>query len=148
MWYSSIIFLAAGLAYSYWLGFTPPLLGVVYLFASLISYYLYSKDKKAARNGEWRVPENTLHLSALLGGWPGSIIGQFKLGHKTKKVSFRMVFWTTILINVSLLSWLHTPKGAQIFHNYVYDVNYWVVSQFGNDIGAILLELTKFNPSR
>jgi hypothetical protein len=94
----------------------------------------------------WRVPENTLHLSALMGGWPGSIIGQQKLRHKTKKNSFRVFFCLTLLANLGLLCWLHTSYGAEKFHAYIYQMEYWVITQFGsNDAVTVLLELTKFH---
>jgi uncharacterized membrane protein YsdA (DUF1294 family) len=144
--YLLIALLLAGLIYSYWFGYTPALIGLVYFLASIISYYLYAKDKKAAKNGMWRVPENTLHLSALLGGWPGSILGQQKLRHKTKKVSFRIVFFITLLTNLCLLFWLHTPDGSHKLYVYLYKVEYWVTNQFGSHVDVhILLKLIKFN---
>ncbi|WP_372067454.1 DUF1294 domain-containing protein [Vibrio pelagius] len=33
-----------------------------YLLIGLMTYFTYAKDKRAAIKGEWRVPENTLHL--------------------------------------------------------------------------------------
>lgn len=113
LWYVLIVMLVAGLTYSYWFGYTPPLFGVLYFIASLLSYYLYAKDKKAAQCGTWRVPEKTLQLSALFGGWLGAIIGQRTLRHKTQKVGFRVVFFIMLSLNVSLLLWLHSPNGAQ-----------------------------------
>lgn len=146
IWYFPILLLLVGLTYSYWFGYTPPLLGVVYFLASVISYYLYSKDKKAAKSGAWRVQENTLHLSSLLGGWPGSILGQGILRHKTKKANFRLVFFIMLLFNVSFPSFLHTPYGSQKLHAYVYKFEYWVVNQFGANLGVtLLLKLTKFH---
>jgi len=146
IWYFPILFLLAGLSYSYWFEYTPALLGLIYLLASVSSYYLYAKDKRAARKGMWRVPENTLHLSALVGGWPGSIIGQQKLRHKTKKNSFRVFFFITLLVNLGLLCWRHTSYGAEKFHAYIYQMECWVVTQFGsNDAVTALLELTKFH---
>lgn len=145
-WYLPIALLIVGLVYSYWFGHTPALIGFVYLLASAISYYLYSKDKRAAKNGIRRVPENTLHFWAILGGWPGSIIGQQKLRHKTKKMSFRIVFYITIAINVGLISWLHTPHGSAKLHSYIYNMEYWVANRWGGNITVTaLLKLTKFH---
>jgi uncharacterized membrane protein YsdA (DUF1294 family) len=146
IWYFPIALLLVGLTCSYWFGYTPALIGLIYLLASVISYYLYAKDKRAAKNGMWRVSENTLHFSALLGGWPGSIVGQQKLRHKTKKVSFRIVFFITLLVNVSLLCWLHTPYGAEKLHTYIYKMEYWVANQFGSNMAVTaLLKSTKFH---
>jgi uncharacterized membrane protein YsdA (DUF1294 family) len=141
-----ILMLVLGLAYSYWYGYTPPLIGLVYLIASIVSYCLYAKDKKAAQIGMWRVPEKRLHLATLLFGWPGSIIAQQKLRHKTQKLRFRIVFFIMLTLNVGLLSWLHSPVGSQKLHNTIYSVEYWVVNQFGSNAGITLfLKLTRFH---
>jgi len=75
---------------------------------SLITYLIYWWDKSAARNGRWRTPETTLHLVAVLGGWPGALIAQQVLRHKTQKQPFRWVFWLTVLANIALLGLLST----------------------------------------
>ena len=134
-WYLPIVLLVVGLLYSYWFGHTPAILGLVYFLSSIVSYYLYAKDKRAAKSGAWRVSENTLHLSALLSGWPGSILAQQKLRHKTKKVNFRIVFVITVLLNVGFIIYLHTHNGSHSLNSYTYRLEYWVVSHFGNNAG-------------
>jgi len=76
---------------------------VLYYAASVITFGSYSRDKKAAGIGGWRTPESTLHLMSLLGGWPGALIAQVRLRHKTRKVSFLVVYWLTVIINCSAL---------------------------------------------
>lgn len=83
-------------------------LGGIYLIASLITFVTYGWDKSAARRGAWRTPEATLHLLALCGGWPGALAGQRVFRHKTRKLSFQIVFWSTVLLNVGVLIWLTT----------------------------------------
>lgn len=68
---------------------------------SLASLSLYGLDKSAAGQGARRVPEKVLHLSDLLGGWPGGLAGQSIFRHKTRKASFQAVFWVTILLNIA-----------------------------------------------
>jgi len=136
--YCSTLLLFIGLVYSYWLGYTPALLGLIYLLASLVAYYLYAKDKKAAKN--------TLHLSAFFGGWPGAMVAQHRLRHKTKKMSFRLMFYITFLINIGFVFWLHTPDGSTQLHIYLYRFEYFLVDQFGsNEVVTMLLVLTKFH---
>ena len=74
----------------------------------------FTVDKRAARKDRWRVPEAHLHLLSLLGGWPGAILAQQKLRHKTVKRSFRFVFWITVILNVAGLVWLLSPQGSGI----------------------------------
>jgi len=70
---------------------------------SIITYITYSSDKSSAITENSRVPENTLHILSLLGGWVGALIAQQRFRHKTKKPSFKIVFWITVLLNVSIL---------------------------------------------
>ena len=45
-------------------------------------------------------PEAALHLLSLCCGWPGALYAQQLLRHKTVKVSFRVGFWFTVVLNV------------------------------------------------
>jgi uncharacterized membrane protein YsdA (DUF1294 family) len=76
----------------------PPVLGL-YAFMSVLLYFMYAADKSAAISGKWRISEATLHLVALLGGWPGGLIARHRLKHKTIKQPFRFVFWCTVVLN-------------------------------------------------
>jgi uncharacterized membrane protein YsdA (DUF1294 family) len=44
-----------------------------------------------------------LHLLALLGGWPGAVLGQQLFRHKTKKVVFRLVLWLILALHLTLV---------------------------------------------
>ena len=72
------------------------------LMLSLLTLMLYAWDKRRARRGGWRVSEKQLHLVALLGGWPGALLAQHSLRHKTVKRKFRFVFWLTVIGHVAL----------------------------------------------
>lgn len=87
---------------------------VVCLYAILnpVAFLIYVKDKNAAEWGKWRTSESTLHTLSLLGGWPGAAIAQSFLRHKSKKTSFRVTYWVTVIANCSFLYWLVTPKGG------------------------------------
>ena len=75
------------------------------MIVSLITYIVYAMDKSAAREKRWRTSENTLHVLSLIGGWPGALIAQEKLRHKSKKQSFRMIVWFMIFINIGIFFW-------------------------------------------
>ena len=71
----------------------------LYLLLSIATFIAYAADKSAAASGSWRTPESTLHMLALAGGWPGALLAQQFLRHKTTKQEFRQVFWGTVLLN-------------------------------------------------
>ncbi|WP_054899557.1 DUF1294 domain-containing protein [Pseudomonas sp. NBRC 111131] len=71
----------------------------VYPAASLITLLLYWQDKHQARTQAWRTPEKVLHASELLGGWPGALVAQQLFRHKTRKVSYQVVFWGIVLVH-------------------------------------------------
>ena len=87
------------------------LLVAIYGVASLVTYVVYAIDKNAARKGAWRIPEAQLHLLALIGGWPGAMAAQQTLRHKSKKASFRFIFWITVFLNAAGTVWLLSPEG-------------------------------------
>lgn len=80
---------------------TVALLVLACVALSVASYVLYAIDKRAARRSGQRVPERTLHLLALLGGWPGALLAQRVLRHKTAKPAFLVLFWLTALTHVA-----------------------------------------------
>lgn len=72
---------------------------VLYCVASIITYSSYSRDKTAALNAKRRTREWKLHMLSLIGGWPGALIAQAHLRHKTRKVSFLVEYWFTVIVN-------------------------------------------------
>jgi uncharacterized membrane protein YsdA (DUF1294 family) len=69
--------------------------------ASVLAFVLYAFDKRAAIRNERRVPEKTLHMVSLLGGWPGAWLAQRVFRHKTSKPTFLWVFGLTVALNVA-----------------------------------------------
>lgn len=76
----------------------PPLL-VACAALSLALFSMYGFDKAAAKRGGRRIPEVSLHLVAVFGGWPGALAARHLFRHKTKKQPFRAVFWCTVAAN-------------------------------------------------
>ena len=86
---------------------------LAYLVASAICFALYAIDKSAAVAGRRRTPERTLHFWALVGGWPGALLAQHALRHKSVKAGFRAVFRVTVGANLAGLWWLASPAGLR-----------------------------------
>lgn len=89
---------------------------------SMLTYLMYAKDKRAAINGNWRVPEKTLHIFSVVGGWLGALIAQDKLRHKTQKQPFRAIYWVTVAVNVAAFVWTLTPSGQATFGRWLSEV--------------------------
>ncbi|OED62812.1 hypothetical protein A165_14790 [Vibrio tasmaniensis ZS-17] len=93
-----------------------------YLIIGAATFVVYAKDKRAAINGNWRVPEKTLHIFSVAGGWLGALIAQDKLRHKTQKQPFRAIYWLTVVINVAAFLWTLTPSGQATFGNWLCEI--------------------------
>ena len=78
---------------------------IAYLVLSVVTFMVYWQDKWAAQKGHWRTPEKTLQLLALAGGWPGAVLAQQWLRHKSSKTSFQLQFWFMVLLNVAGILW-------------------------------------------
>ena len=87
-------------------GQLPIVVLAIYLIASAISFRIYAHDKSAAKLNQPRIPEGTLHLLSVLGGWPGALVAQQFFHHKSKKQSFKNAFWVTVGLNCIVLVWL------------------------------------------
>lgn len=102
-------------AMAWFVHWVPAVVPLLYLAMSLITYALYAMDKSAAQHNQWRIQESTLHLFALLGGWPGALFAQDRLRHKSVKAQFRFVFWITVVLNLVALAWLlHSGKAEAL----------------------------------
>ena len=70
---------------------------------NLLCYAAYALDKRAARQGGWRISEASLHMLALLGGSPAAYVAQRRLRHKTKKASFQLYFKLGVAVQCVVL---------------------------------------------
>ncbi|MCV2357913.1 cold shock and DUF1294 domain-containing protein [Paucibacter sp. TC2R-5] len=85
-----------------------------YMAMSLATFIVYAGDKRAAFKMQARVPERTLHVLALACGWPGALLAQQLLRHKSAKPAFLRRFWLTVGINVLCFVLLATPLLRQL----------------------------------
>lgn len=77
-----------------------PALAAAYLFFSVVALFDYARDKAAARAGRRRIPEARLLLLGAVGGWPGALLAQRLLRHKTAKARFQLQFWVSVVLNL------------------------------------------------
>jgi uncharacterized membrane protein YsdA (DUF1294 family) len=93
--------------------FMPHPLVMWFLLADVLTLVIYGADKMAARKAWRRVPESTLLMFGLVGGWPGAIVGQQFFRHKTQKQPFKTYFIISVVLNIAALIalyWLY-PYG-------------------------------------
>jgi len=82
-----------------------------FVLVSALTLVIYGADKLAARKAWRRVPEATLLIFGVVGGWPGAILGQQLFRYKTQKQPFKTYFMITVILNVVLLlaAWRFWP---------------------------------------
>jgi uncharacterized membrane protein YsdA (DUF1294 family)/cold shock CspA family protein len=90
----------------------PHALWGVYVAMSMATFIVYYGDKRAAAKGAWRVAESTLHGLALACGWPGALLAQSILRHKSSKPRFQRLFWFSAASNVLGFVLIFTPLGT------------------------------------
>jgi uncharacterized membrane protein YsdA (DUF1294 family) len=103
--------LLLALVYAWSLPVWVPLL---YLVVSAITAAAYAADKAAAVANRRRIPERTLLGLGVAGGWPGGVVAQQLLRHKTTKASFRSAFSVTVITNILVLVVLASPWLADV----------------------------------
>jgi uncharacterized membrane protein YsdA (DUF1294 family) len=70
---------------------------------SILAFLTFAWDKAAARRGGRRVPEATLHVLSLLGGWPGAFLAMLLLRHKVNKPGF--LFILGVIVMAHAIAW-------------------------------------------
>lgn len=109
-----VLFAVGFLVVMAWMAFygnLPRALLWLYCGSSMVAFLAYALDKSAARKGKWRTQESTLHFFSLIGGWPGALIAQRLLRHKSRKRSFQILFWITVAMNCGAIGWLFSPAS-------------------------------------
>jgi len=106
----------------------------IYFAVSVMTVWFYKRDKNNAFAGERRIPENTLHLFEFFGGWVGAYWAQKIFRHKTKKLSYRMIYWLVILFHQAFwFDWIFLDRKY---------FKYIVSGQVAADIQIILQHFT------
>lgn len=73
---------------------------------NILGFFSMLIDKRRAKKNQWRVPEKTLFLFAILGGSIGSIAGMRLFRHKTKHWYFVYGMPAILIIQIVIISLL------------------------------------------
>ena len=76
------------------------------LMINLIGFGMMWSDKRRAKWGKWRIPEQTLFIVTALGGGIGTITGMYTFRHKTKKMKFIIGLPLLVILEVILVMYL------------------------------------------
>lgn len=79
---------------------------LIYLICiNLVAFSLFGIDKQRAVNGEWRISEKTLMVSAAAGGSAGALIGMKVFHHKTLKKKFSVGIPVILVVQLIFASY-------------------------------------------
>lgn len=77
-----------------------------YIILNVIMVYFMRYDKNAAMKKKWRVPEKRFFTIALLGGGFLGLCSMKWFRHKTKHISFKIIYTISSLIHIVILYFL------------------------------------------
>lgn len=83
--------------------FTVQNIIIYFVIINIITFFVMWLDKRKAKRGKWRIPENTLLLFVLLGGGIGGIAGMYTFRHKTQKMKFVIGFPVILICEIILI---------------------------------------------
>ena len=82
---------------------------ICYLLAiNIATFLLYGIDKYKAKKGKWRISEATLLTMAAIGGSIGAWAGMRLWHHKTMHKKFKYGIPLIIILQIALVTYLHT----------------------------------------
>ncbi len=73
------------------------------LVLNILTFAVYGLDKRSARRGGQRVPENVLLFLAGVGGTPGAYVARHYFRHKTIKRPFIIRLRLILFLQIALL---------------------------------------------
>jgi uncharacterized membrane protein YsdA (DUF1294 family) len=76
------------------------------LVVNVVTFAYYGLDKFLAIRVLWRVPEIVLHVLSAIGGSPAAFLAMWIFRHKTIKTSFRILFWSIVLVQAALVVYI------------------------------------------
>lgn len=80
-----------------------PAVSIYIILINLIAFVVFGIDKRKARKEQWRVPESTLFILAIIGGSIGALLGMLAFRHKTKHRKFTIGIPLILALQIALL---------------------------------------------
>ena len=81
---------------------------------NLSTFVLCWRDKSAAVNGSWRIPERALMFLIIAGGSLGMLIGMYLFHHKTKSPRFQITVPVVLIAETVFLVFFYLNRSARI----------------------------------
>lgn len=79
---------------------------IIYLIViNIIGFFIMFIDKRRAKMGYWRIPENTIFVVTAIGGGIGTIAGMYIFRHKTKKLRFKVGLPFLLIMDILFIIW-------------------------------------------
>jgi uncharacterized membrane protein YsdA (DUF1294 family) len=80
---------------------------ILYLIIiNIITFFYFGLDKMKAGLSHRRISEKRLWTLSFIGGSLGGILGMYFFRHKTKKLSFQVIFTLILLVQIWIVVWL------------------------------------------
>ena len=73
------------------------------LIINIIGFFMMWSDKRKAKKGKWRIPEQTLFIVTAIGGGIGTIAGMYTFRHKTKKLKFTIGLPALVILEILII---------------------------------------------
>ena len=83
-----------------------PLILLYLLIINALAFLLMLADKRKAEKNLWRIPESTLLTAAAFGGSIGSLLGMYRLRHKTRHLKFTLGVPAILIAQIALVVFL------------------------------------------
>jgi len=84
------------------MNFLQTLLYIYILVVNIVGFVMMGIDKRKAIKGEWRIPEASLFLAAIIGGSMGCILGMELFRHKTKHWYFKYGMPAILILQIGI----------------------------------------------
>lgn len=81
-----------------------------FVIINYIAFSLYHIDKERAIKGKHRISEKNLLTVAAFGGTLGAWIGMRRYRHKTRKISFKLWFYTIVVLQLMFFLIVYKKK--------------------------------------